>query len=147
MVNRMRPIMMNIISPFQNAFTPGRRIQDNILLVHEMLHTMRKTKNKKGAMALKLDLSKAYDQIEWNFIENTLKLHDFPNWWITRIMQCIKTVTYKILINGKRSKTVVPSRGIRQGDPLSPYLFLLVIDQLTRNLANAGQKLKPLRDL
>lgn len=68
MVHRLCPILQNGISPFQNAFTPNRSIHDNLLIVQEILNTFHKSKNKTGWCALKLDMEKAYDRIEWDFL-------------------------------------------------------------------------------
>ena len=93
---------------------------------------------KKGFMAMKLDMSKAYDREEWVFLEKILLKMGFPGAWVAWIMECITTVSYSILVNGEPKGMIVPSRGLRQGDPLSPYLFLFCAEGLNALLRGAA---------
>jgi hypothetical protein len=104
---------------------------------HSMLNRL---KGKQGFMALKLDMSKAYDWMEWNFLEAIMRKIGFSDQWIQLIMKCVSTVTYAVLINGQPHGRIQPSCGIRQGDPLSPYLFLLCAEGLSHLLRKAEQE-------
>jgi len=134
MVNRLRPLLQKLVSPVQSAFIPGRSIHENILLTHEIMHKFRKSKGKKAWVALKLDMEKAYDRLEWPFIRACLQQLGFHDIWTNWIMECITTVSYSLLINDESTGLITPTRGIRQGDPLSPYIFILCMEALSSAL-------------
>jgi hypothetical protein len=91
---------------------------------------------KEGYMAIKLNMSKTYDRVEWGFLEAVMIRMGAPS-WVALIMECISTVTYSVIVNGQPVGNIRPSRGLRQGDPLSPYLFLLCAEVLSSQLNQA----------
>ena len=123
--------MPKLITEHQSAFTKNRLISDNVLVAFESLHCMKNHNlGQTGFMALKLDMSKAYDRVEWNCLQKLMEKMGFCSRWIGLIMECIRTISYSILVNGDPKGLINPTRGIRQGDPLSPFLFLLCTEGL-----------------
>ena len=129
--------MRRIISPSQAAFMPRRWIHENGLLAQELVAIIKKKKGKGGLMGLKLDMSKAYDRVEWPFILTVLRLFGFSPMFIQWIEQCLSTISFSILLNGSPHGRLFPTRGLGQGDPISPYLFILCSEVLSRILARA----------
>ena len=91
---------------------------------------MKQKKGQQGYMAIKIDLEKAYNRMEWHFIRDMLNMYKFPHKMISLIMSCISSSSISVLFNGGCLEPFLPSWGIRQGDPLSPYLFILWMELL-----------------
>lgn len=125
LVNRMKGLMEKIIAPAQCSFVPGRHSSNNIIIMQEIIHSMKKKKQKSGFMAIKIDLEKAYDRLNWDFVRDTLEDIGFPSNMINIIWHCISSSLMKVLWNGEQTSCFFPSRGVRQGDPLPIYLCAL----------------------
>lgn len=104
-------------------------------------------KGRKGLMAIKVDLEKAYDRLDWNFVHDTLNEISIPSNLKNVIMQYITSSTMQILWNGEPTNSFIPGRGVRQGDPLSPYIFILCIERLAHGILKEVNKgnWKPIR--
>lgn len=95
-------MMHSIISCNQSAFVPEKIITDNIIVAHELLHTLNKQKRERlERMTVKLDMSKTYDKVEWPYLQAIMKALGFKEEWIKLIMSCVSTVSYLVLVNGK----------------------------------------------
>jgi hypothetical protein len=132
LANRLKACLEKCVSEEQSAFVEGTSILDNALIAIEVIHALkRKTKGRKGELALKTDISKAYDKVDWGFMRGMLERLGFATKWIHWMMLCISSVNYSVLVNFEKVGPIYPGRGLRQGDPLSPYLFILVTEGLT----------------
>ena len=106
-------------------------ITDNVSVAFETMHHISQKKNEKvGEMTLKLDMSKAYDQVEWQCLENIVLKIVFHRQWADLMMWCVCSVNYSIKFNGKPRGVIHPTRGLSQRDHLSPYLFLFCAEEL-----------------
>ncbi|CAL9001349.1 unnamed protein product, partial [Prunus brigantina] len=138
LANRLKKVLPEVISEFQSAFIPNRMILDNVLAAFETVHCLkRRGKTGKKKLILKLDMAKAYDRVEWQFLEQMLRVMGFPIRFVQLIMGCVTTVSYSLLIQGQPFGKIIPSRGLRQGDPISPYLFLIVVEAFSALLQQA----------
>ncbi|KAH9750393.1 putative ribonuclease H protein [Citrus sinensis] len=135
--NRLQALLPELIGPQQTSFVPGRHIVDNIVIAQEVVHSMPKKTGKRGLMAIKVDLQKAYDRLNWSFIFETLQQTGLPIHLSRLIMECVTSASMNILWNGEVTEEFYPGRGIRQGDPLSPYIFVLCIKSLSHGITQA----------
>jgi hypothetical protein len=140
LVNRLQPILQDVIAPTQSAFIPSWLITDNAPIAFECLHANRNGSSIcKKFGAYKLDLTKAYDRVDWSFLEGVLYRLGFHQKWIQWAMVCVTTVQYLVRFNNVQLEPFTLSRGLWQGDPLSPYLFLFVADGLSQILQHEVQ--------
>ena len=141
LANRLKQVLDRCISINQSAFVPGRSILDNAMVAIEIVHYMKtKAKMKSGDVALKLDISKAYDRIDWDYLRDIMVQMGFSSRWVSWIMMCVETVDYSVLFNGASVGPIVPGRGLRQGDPLSPYLFIICAEGLSSLIREAERR-------
>lgn len=125
MINRLKPLMDNLITPFQNAFIQGRNFTNNILIAHDLFDYLGKKKGRKNCFgALKIDMTKVYDRVDWKFLKTVLTPMNFNERWVNWILECVTTIQYTLLINGNITQSFSPKKGLKQGNPLTPYLVL-----------------------
>lgn len=147
LAQKLRLVMSSLVNPCQSSFIPQRQSRDNIIVAQEIFHSMHNKKGKKGWLAIKIDLEKAYDRLNWDFIKETLVDIGFPDSFVQMVWHCISSPKMKVLWNGEALEEFSPSRGIRQGDPMSPYLFVLCIEKLFQliNVAIEQDQWRPIK--
>lgn len=146
LANRLKFFLPLLISHHQSGYVEGRQIMDCIILSHELIHSL--NLRKKLGMMIKLYMSKAFDKISWAYMRAVLEAYEFHKESIKWIMAMVSGAFFSILLNGSPSQRFHPSRGIRQGNPISPFLFVIMAKWLSQSItatlsANELSGLKP----
>jgi hypothetical protein len=144
LANRLAPFLDSLVSTNQSAFIRGRCIHDNFILVQQTVKVLHR--QKVPSLFLKLDISRAFDSVSWSFLLEVLQHLGFGLPWCNLVSNLLSTSSTRILVNGEPGEILQNQRGLRQGDPLSPMLFILVMDVLNSLFAKAGNEglLQPL---
>ncbi|KAJ0477029.1 putative RNA-directed DNA polymerase [Helianthus annuus] len=135
LVNRLKGVMGKLISEHQSAFLAGRSITDGPLILNEVLNWLKASK--RSGMFFKVDISKAYDSVNWAFLNSIMTQMNFPSKWRGWVMATLYSARASVLVNGSPTREFDCSRGLRQGDPLSPFLFVIVMEALTGIMKHA----------
>lgn len=136
LAERLKLLLPKLVSNSQTAFIKGRQILDSILIANECLDS--RLKSKKPGLICKIDLEKAFDNVKWSFVDEVLQQMGFGQIWRMWIKGCIEKIPFSILVNGSSCGKFLSEKGLRQGDPLSPFLFLLVSEVLNIMFSKAS---------
>ncbi|GLU09187.1 hypothetical protein SLE2022_260600 [Rubroshorea leprosula] len=138
LANRLSKVLDLVISPNQTAFIGGRHITDGIIITNEIIHEAKQSK--KPMLVFKADFEKAYDSINWEFLAEMMNKLGFSTKWRAWIKECLSSATVFAMINGSPTKEFTVSKGLRQGDPLAPFLFLMVAEALNGLISKATEE-------
>eukprot|EP00253_Pinus_taeda_P015314 PITA_15314 len=133
--NRLKPLLPSLVAEEKSGYVEGRQILNNIIKAHEVVHTL--TNKRQMGMIMQLDIAKAYDKVNWIYIKKVLTAFGFDHNSVRWVMPLVTTSSFSILVNGSSSDIFFPSRGVRLGDPLSPFLIILMMEGLGRSIKHA----------
>lgn len=139
MTARLRPVLQQIIGENQGAFLDKRLIQENIWIMHDLVKSY-KSKGGPPRCAIKIDIMKAYDTVRWGFLLRAMKIMGFQTKFIEWTWQCISSAHVSVCVNGELVDFFKAQRGLCQGDPISPYLFLNVMEVFSKMLGKAFEE-------
>ncbi|KAK7255667.1 hypothetical protein RIF29_29084 [Crotalaria pallida] len=138
LANRLKEVLHEVISVSQSAFIPGRQILDSVVTLNEAIDDAKR--RKKSCFIMKLDFEKAYDSVSWEFLEYMMRRVNFDEKWILWMKSCVFSGNMSILVNGCPTEEIQIKMSLKQGDPLAPFLFLLVAEGLTGMFNEAKMK-------
>ncbi|XP_040869025.1 secreted RxLR effector protein 78-like [Glycine max] len=138
LANRLALVLPHLIDERQIAFLKGRHILHGVMIANEVLAEAKFKNN--PCMVFKLDFEKAYDLVSWGFLNYMMMKMGFCERWRKWIHGCLSSATISMLINGSTTREFVPERGLRQGDPLAPFLFNIAAEGLTGLMRTAVSK-------
>lgn len=138
LARRLVKVLGEIIGDCQHTFVGCRQILDAVLAANETVDEL--MSNIKDGLMCKPDMEKAYDHVNWYFVDYMLWRMAFGQKWRDWMKACITTTSFAILVNGDPSSLFKPTRGLRQGDPLSPLLFIIVMEAFNRLLNRAQEQ-------
>ena len=135
LAKRMKRVLPTIINEAQSAFIEGRHLLQSVLIANEVIDEAKRSH--KSCLVFKVDYEKAYDSVSWNFLLYMLKRTGFSAKWVSWMEGCLKSASISVLVNGSPTAEFIPQRGLRQGDPLAPFLFNIVAEALNGLMRSA----------
>ncbi|GJX49213.1 kinase-like domain, beta-lactamase/transpeptidase-like protein [Tanacetum coccineum] len=138
LAKRVKKVIGEVVGDVQNVFIKGRSILDGVLIANETVEYLMKSKGK--CLVFKVDFEKAYDSINWRFLDDIMKRMGFGSKWCNWVLNCLKSASTSILVNGSPTEEFGLECGVRQGDPLSPFLFILAAEGLNALVSEAVEK-------